>query len=284
MLNLHKLRRGQVFSFTLTELILLILFILLLLLWFITDKKDEEIAKWSNVTGTNTPEEYESLYPNFPDKTTTPDLQDRLITANKEIERLKQENEKLREIVSQFKDKTGKDDPSEIPKSVKEMIAESEEGLGRLPPCWPKGWTITKDPNYKRADRIFNVLFISADKLAVIPGYASGYEEQYNLLRFNKNILSTESDFKNNTLNIINSNQFVEAFEPLLQDSKKAINIEHNNLTLRRDCRHEVNVFDSPTIDKKEYKRLNDRIIESIFTTYGYNDPYSYYLIHDRPK
>jgi TorA maturation chaperone TorD len=279
MLNLHKLRRGQVFSFTLTELILLILFILLLLLWFITDKKDEEIAKWSNVTGTNTPEEYESLYPNFPDKTTTPDLQDRLITANKEIERLKQENEKLREIVSQFKDKTGKDDPSEIPK-----IAESEEGLGRLPPCWPKGWTITKDPNYKRADRIFNVLFISADKLAVIPGYASGYEEQYNLLRFNKNVLSTESDFKNNTLNIINSNQFVEAFEPLLQDSKKAISIEHNNLTLRRDCRHEVNVFDSPTIDKKEYKRLNDRIIESIFTTYGYNDPYSYYLIHDRPK
>ena len=278
MLNLHKLRRGQVFSFTLTELILLILFILLLLLWFITDKKDEEIAKWSNVTGTNTPEEYESLYPNFPDKTTTPDLQDRLITANKEIERLKQENEKLREIVSQFKDKTGKDDPSEIPK------AESEEGLGRLPPCWPKGWTITKDPNYKRADRIFNVLFISADKLAVIPGYASGYEEQYNLLRFNKNVLSTESDFKNNTLNIINSNQFVEAFEPLLQDSKKAISIEHNNLTLRRDCRHEVNIFDSPTIDKEEYKRLNDRIVESIFTTYGYNDPYSYYLIHDRPK
>jgi hypothetical protein len=164
------------------------------------------------------------------------------------------------------------------------MIADAEEGLGRLPPCWPKGWTITKDPNYKRADRIFNVLFISADKLAVIPGYASGYEEQYNLLRFNKNVLSTESDFKNNTLNIINSNQFVEAFEPLLQDSKKAINIEHNNLTLRRDCRHEVNVFDSPTIDKKEYKRLNDRIIESIFTTYGYNDPYSYYLIHDRPK
>ena len=114
--------------------------------------------------------------------------------------------------------------------------------------------------------------------------YASGYKEQYNLLRFNKNILSTESDYKNNTLNIINSNQFIEAFEPLLQDSKKAISIEHNNLTLRRDCRHEVNVFDSPAIDKKEYKRLNDRIIESIFTTYGYNDPYSYYLIQDRPK
>ena len=62
------------------------------------------------------------------------------------------------------------------------------------------------------------------------------------------------------------------------------MSIEHNNLTLRRDCRHEVNVFDSPAIDKKEYKRLNDRIIESIFTTYGYNDPYSYYLIQDRPK
>ena len=41
MLNLHKVRRGQVFSFTLTELILLILFILLLLLWVITDKKNK---------------------------------------------------------------------------------------------------------------------------------------------------------------------------------------------------------------------------------------------------
>jgi len=277
MANIHSFRRGQVFSFTLTELILLILFILLLLLWFITDKKDQELVKWSEVTGTNAPQEFEDLYPNFPDKTTDPDLQDQLNVAKKKIDELK-------DIVSQFKDKTGKDDPSEIPKSVKEMIADAEEGLGRLPPCWPKGWTITKDPNYKRADRIFNVLFISADKLAVIPGYASGYEEQYNLLRFNKNVLSTESDYKNNTLNIINSNQFIEAFEPLLQDSKKAISIEHNNLTLRRDCRHEVNVFDSPTIDKEEYKRLNDRIVESIFTTYGYNDPYSYYLIHDRPK
>jgi len=283
MLNLHKFRRAQVFSFTLTELILLILFILLLLLWFITDKKDQELAKkdqelakWSEVTGTNTPEEYKSLYPNFPDKTTDPDLQDRLIAANKEIK-------DLEDIVSAFQDKTGKDDPSEIPKNAKKMIADAEEGLGRNPPCWPKGWFEDK-PNYEKADRIFNVLFLEKDQLAIIPGYASGYKEQYNLLRFNKNILSTESDYKNNTLNIINSNQFIEAFEPLLQDSKKAISIEHNNLTLRRDCRHEVNVFDSPTIDKEEYKRLNDRIVESIFTTYGYNDSYSYYLIHDRPK
>ena len=242
-----------------------------------TDKKDKDLANWSKVTGTKTHEEFKMLYPNFPDKTTTPDLQDRLNVANKKIQ-------ELEEKVKQFAEKTGKDDPSKIPKSVKEMIEEAEEGLGRLPPCWPKGWTITKDPNYKRADRIFNILFIGADKLAVIPGYASGYKEQYNLLRFNKNILSTESDYKNNTLNIINSNQFIEAFEPLLRDSKKAISIEHNNLTLRRDCRHEVNVFDSPAIDKKEYKRLNDRIVESIFTTYGYNDPYSYYLIQDRPK
>ena len=43
MLNLHKVRRGQVFSFTLTELILLILFILLLLLWLITNKKNDEL-------------------------------------------------------------------------------------------------------------------------------------------------------------------------------------------------------------------------------------------------
>ena len=73
----------------------------------------------------------------------------------------------------------------------------------------------------------------------------------------------------------------------MLQDSKKAISIEHNNLTLKRDCRHEVNVFDSRdsrTIDKEEYKRLNNRIVESIFTTYEYDDSYSHYLINDRPK
>ena len=269
MANIHSFRRGQVFSFTLTELILLILFILLLLLWFVTDKKNEIINKWIEVTGTNAPQEFKDLYPNFPDKTTKPDLQDQLNVANK--------------IIEEFKDKTGKDDPSEIPKSVKKMIADAGEGLGRNPPCWPKGWP-AKDLDYEKSDRIFNVLFIGADKVAVIPGYAPGYKEQYNLLRFNKNILSTESDYKNNTLNIINSNQFIKAFEPLLQDSKKTISIEHNNLTLRRDCRHEVNIFDSPTIDKEEYKRLNDRIVESIFTTYGYNDPYSYYLIHERPK
>ena len=51
MINLHQVRRGQVFNFTLTELILLILFILLLLLWFITDKKDKELAKWSKLLG-----------------------------------------------------------------------------------------------------------------------------------------------------------------------------------------------------------------------------------------
>ena len=45
MFNIHSFRRGQVFSFTLTELILLILFILLLLLWFVTDKKNKIIDK-----------------------------------------------------------------------------------------------------------------------------------------------------------------------------------------------------------------------------------------------
>ena len=89
MLNIHSFRRGQVFNFTLTELILLLLFILLLLLWFISDKKDKESAEWQKITGASTPEVFRDLYPNFPDKTTTPDLQDRLITANKEIEKLK---------------------------------------------------------------------------------------------------------------------------------------------------------------------------------------------------
>ena len=102
MLNLHKVRRGQVFSFTLTELILLILFILLLLLWLITNKKNEELTKWTEVTGTSTPEEYKMLYPNFPDKTTIPDIQDRLKAANKELIKLKEENKELKEMLEKF--------------------------------------------------------------------------------------------------------------------------------------------------------------------------------------
>ena len=119
MINLHQVRRGQVFSFTLTELILLILFILLLLLWFITDKKDKELAKWSEVTGTETPELYKVLYPNFPDKTTSPDLKDRLIAANKENQKLKDEIKELKEIVNKFAEKTGKNNPEELPLNTK---------------------------------------------------------------------------------------------------------------------------------------------------------------------
>lgn len=273
MANIHSFRRGQVFSFTLTELILLILFILLLLLWFITDKKDQELAKWSEVTGTNAPQEFKDLYPNFPDKTTEPDLRDQLIVANKKIE-------ELEDIVSKFKDKTGKDDPSEIPKSVKEMIADVEEGLGRNPPCWPKGWP-SKDLDYEKSDRIFNVLFIGADKLAVIADYKNVYKDQYELLPIDKSILSTNDNFENNALNIVSSSQFIKSFLPLLGDSKKALDIEHSNLTLQRDCRHEVRIFiENEDITRKEYIGLKEETVENIFTTFRFrDDSYSDYLM-----
>ena len=166
MLNLHKVRRGQVFSFTLTELILLILFILLLLLWLITDKKNEELNKWNEVTGTSTPEEYKMLYPNFPDKTTAPDIQDRLKAANKELIKLKEENNELKEMLEKFAEKTGKENPEDLPLNTKSVIAKAEKGLGRNPPCWPKGWP--DNPDYENADRIFNVLFLGTDKLSLL--------------------------------------------------------------------------------------------------------------------
>jgi competence protein ComGC len=266
MFNIHSFRRGQIFSFTLTELILLILFILLLLLWFVTDKQNKIINDWTEVTGTNAPQEFKDLYPNFPDKTTEPDLRDQLIVANK--------------IIEEFKDKTGKDDPSEIPKSVKEMIADVEEGLGRNPPCWPKGWP-AKDLDYEKSDRIFNVLFIGTNKLAVIADYEDVYKDQYELLPIDKNILSTNDNFKNNALNIISSNQFIRSFEPLLKESKKAIDIKHNNLTLQRDCRHEVRIFiENEDITRKEYIRLKEETVENIFTTFRFReDTYLDYLI-----
>ncbi len=272
MLNLHKVRRGQVFSFTLTELILLILFILLLLLWFITDKKNEELNKWTEVTGTNTPEEYKMLYPNFPDKTTSPDLLDRLKLANKELI-------KLKEMLEKFAEKTGKENPEDLPLNTKSVIAKAEKGLGRNPPCWPKGWP--ENPNYENADRIFNVLFLGEDQIAIIPDYPIIYKDQYNLLPINKSILSSNNDFKNNTLKVLSSGTFIKNFDRLLQVSKKEMNIKHSNLTLRRDCRHEVRLFiENESISRKEYIRLKEETVEYVFDTFRFrDDKYNDYLL-----
>ena len=269
MLNLHKVRRGQVFSFTLTELILLILFILLLLLWFITDKKNEELNKWSKVTGTETPEEYEMLYPNFPDKTTTPDTIDRLKAANKELALLKDENKELKEMIKKFAEKTGKENPQDLPLNTKSLIAKAE-GMGRNPPCWPKGWPT--NPDYEKADRIFNIVFLGTDKLAVIPDFKDIYKDQYKLLPIDTNILSSYEDYKNNTMNTISSKEFIDSFNRLLIVSKKEMDNKHSNLTLRRDCRHEVRVFDELDDNKSEYKRLLHNTVEYIFTYYIFQD------------
>ena len=269
MLNLHKVRRGQVFSFTLTELILLILFILLLLLWFITDKKNEELNKWSKVTGTETPEEYEMLYPNFPDKTTTPDVIDRLKAANKELALLKDENKELKEMIKKFAEKTGKENPQDLPLNTKSLIAKAE-GMGRNPPCWPKGWPT--NPDYEKADRIFNIVFLGTDKLAVIPDFKDIYKDQYKLLPIDTNILSSYEDYKNNTMNTISSKEFIKSFNRLLIVSKKEMDNKHSNLTLRRDCRHEVRVFDELDDNKSEYKRLLHNTVEYIFTYYIFQD------------
>jgi len=263
MLNLQKVRRGQVFSFTLTELILLILFILLLLLWLITDKKDKQIDKWIEVTGTKTPKIYKDLYPNFPDTTTAPDLQDQLIVANKKIL-------ELEEIINKFTEKTGKNNPEDLPNDPKSKIAKDEKGLGRNPPCWPKGWP-TK-PDYEKADRIFNILFLGTDQIAIIPSYKEVYIDQYKLLPINKNILSTDDDYRNDKLKIISSGQFIKNFKSLLEVSKKETHINDNNLTLKRDCRHEVNVFDMLNDNKTEYKRLLHGTVENIFTYYIFQD------------
>ena len=64
---------------------------------------------------------------------------------------------------------------------------------------------------------------------------------------------------KKNKLHIITSQQFIKSFEPLLEESKKALDLEHKNLTLRRDCRHEVRVFVNDVISMKEYRRLKRR-------------------------
>ena len=276
--NLHSFRRGQVFSFTLTELILLILFILLLLLWFISDKKDKELNEWTKATGASTPKVFRDLYPNFPDKTTTPDLADQLIAAKKkireltdEIVQLKIQVDALKGTVSKFQAKTGKNNPLDIAETV-------DEGLGRNPPCWPKNWP--NNPDYEKSDRIFNILMIDKNYLAVIPDYNKQiYSEQYKMLRLDQSIFSTNEDFKNNTLKLISKEKFILKFQPLLEDSKKSIDLEHNNLTLRRDCRHEVRLFlENEAINTREYINLKQKTVEYIFTNYPFDIKYIDYL------
>jgi hypothetical protein len=258
---------------------LLILFILLLLLWLITNKKNDELTKWTEVTGTSTPEEYKMLYPNFPDKTTTPDIQDRLKAANKELIKLKEENKELKEMLEKFAAKTGKENPEDLPLNTKSVIAKAEKGLGRNPPCWPKGWP--DSPDYENADRIFNVLFLGVDQIAIIPDYTEIYKDQYKLLPINKSILSSNNDFKNNTLKRISSGSFIKNFDRLLQVSKKEMDIKHNNLTLRRDCRHEVRLFiENESISRKEYIRLKEETVEYVFDTFRFrDDKYNDYLL-----
>ena len=98
----------------------------------------------------------------------------------------------LKGTVSKFQAKTGKDNPLDIPETIKDILAD--EGLGRNPPCWPKNWP--NNPDYEKSDRIFNILLIDRDKMAVIVDHKPQYTDQYNILPIDQNILSTNDDFK----------------------------------------------------------------------------------------
>ncbi len=73
-------------------------------------------------------------------------------------------------------------------------------------------------------------------------------------------------------MNIISSKDFIKSFNRLLDVSKKEMNNKHPNLTLRRDCRHEVRVFDQLDGNKSEYKRLLHNTVEYMFTYYIFKD------------
>ena len=93
------------------------------------------------------------------------------------------------------------------------MIADAEEGLGRNPPCWPKNWP--NNPDYEKSDRIFNILMIDKNYLAVIPDYNKQiYSEQYKMLRLDQSIFSTNEDFKNNTLKLISKEKKLNSVGP----------------------------------------------------------------------
>ena len=73
-------------------------------------------------------------------------------------------------------------------------------------------------------------------------------------------------------MNIISSKKFLESFNQLLVISQKETDSKHPNLTLRRDCRHEVRIFDELDDNKSEYKRLLHNTVENIFTYYIFQD------------
>ena len=74
---------------------------------------------------------------------------------------------------------------------------------------------------------------------------------------------------------------FIKNFDRLLQVSKKEMDIKHNNLTLRRDCRHEVRLFiENESISRKEYIRLKEETVEYVFDTFRFrDDKYNDYLL-----
>ena len=268
------LRRKQLFSFTLTELFLLILFILLLLLWYITKKAEEarnDLILFQEKTG-------------FSQAKELPENWTRLAPA------LKEANNKLEE----FEKKTGFNNPSDLPnlsddivktidhlkKDIESLEEKLEENRGRIkiltqgqgiPPCWIKGWPDNPQTNKKGYDKkefIFtaklrnNGIILEKD----IPN-TSDYNNQYKILPIDK--------IKFNK--ILNKEEFTIQTNEIFLLSEKDLGESNSNLTLKRQCRHYIRVFDETSSNQKEIYKSLLKTIENQFYIYEYDDTYIEY-------
>ena len=282
MSDSSELRRKQLFSFTITELFLLILFILLLLLWFVNQKVEElekDITIFQEKTGFSEPSEL-------------PDNWTRLAPALREA----------REDLEKFREKTGFDDPENLPlisenikdtietmqgkiddreveiSILKEEILEKGQQIKTLvagqgiPPCWIKGWPDNpqvNDKGYDKKEFLFtailrdNGIFLEKD----IPD-SKDYSKQYAALPVTQINLN----------NILSNEEFDTQTKQIFLDSEMNLGETNSNLTLQRQCRHYIRVFDETSADQKNKYKEMLKTIENHFYIYKYQDPYTDYI------
>lgn len=303
MFGLKQLRRRQLFNFTLTELILLILFILLLFFWFKNAQFEEKLEERENEIEQcekdlflckkkseeldTCSQQVENLEKNLREanikisqlEAKIKELLDGLSESEKEkndkIEKLIEENTLLREENKKLEDLVKKLNETNNSVSKDLEVCENKvremtiRGIG-LPACWPQNW-IEGMPieEYKdnKSEPIFTIRLTEKGIIVEKDFPSTTFGKQFKLLTTNQIIFNTD----------LNPSDFRIYMRELLDQSNRVTNVLDKNITLRKECRHRVRVFDETNDqNKKLYKQLLS-VVEDYFYIYKWKESYGEY-------
>ncbi len=141
-----------------------------------------------------------------------------------------------------------------------------------MPACWPQNW-IEAMPIEEYEDDKWEAIFtirLTEKGIIVEKDFPSKiFGKQFEFLTTNQIIFNTALD----------SSDFKISMRGLLDQSNQVTNVLDKNITLRRECRHRVRVFDETNDQNKPlYKQLLS-IVEDYFYIYEWKESYGEYVI-----